>query len=283
MSKIILLGASGFVGRTLTPMLEKHELKYVAPSSTAINLTEVGSVSAIADLVRDGDTVIMLAAHTPEKGNAAELTPKNLAMMQHLLLGIKGRSIAQLIYVSSDAVYPMTSDIIDEQTPAQPYDLYGMMHLMREQYARQAVAPEILTILRPCAIYGPGDTHHSYSINRFIRTALTQGEITLFGDGEEYRDHIYCEDFARVILTIQQNKIAGLFNVATGTSWRFRDIAAQIQTRVGNHVRIIHKPRAIPVTHRHFHTATLLRSIPSPMRSIPAGIEAFLVQPAAAA
>lgn len=276
MSKIIIFGASGFVGQALTALLTKQNIPYAAPHSKTLNLTDPASSAAVGSLVEEGNSIIFLSAYTPEKGTADELTPKNISMIQHMLAGVKGKNLAQFIYVSSDAVYPMTADIIDEYTPPCPYDLYGQMHLLREQYVRAAIAPEKLTILRPCAIYGKADTHNSYSINRFIRGAMTQKEIALFGGGEEFRDHLYINDFAAIIREAYRKRITGLFNVASGKSWRFADIAALLQKQIGN-VRVVQKPRAAAITHRHFNTAKLLATFPNHApRQVPAGIAAFL-------
>jgi UDP-glucose 4-epimerase len=205
-------------------------------------------------------------------------------MVKHLLAGIKDRNIAQCIYVSSDAVYPLSADVVDEQTPPCPYDLYGQMHLTREQYFRAAITADKLAILRPCAIYGVGDTHNSYGINRFVRTSLAAGEITLFGGGEEYRDHVHVGDVARLVLAAHQQQFAGVLNIASGTSWRFGEIAACIKARAGREVNIILKPRAMAITHRHFNITKLLRQFPNQRPcSIDAGIEAFLKAPAVAA
>jgi UDP-glucose 4-epimerase len=264
MRKIVIFGASGFVGSALVAQLARNNIAYAAPSSASINLTESASVPAIHALVNDGDTVVMLCAYTPEKGDPLLLTPRNIAMVEHLVAGLVGRDVAQVIYVSSDAVYPMHADAVDEQTPTSPYDLYGQMHVMREQYLRRAIAPENLAILRPCAIYGEGDTHHSYGINRFIRSALAQGEIKLFGGGEEFRDHLHVDDFVRIILAAIQRPMMGILNIASGRAMRFSAIASCIQSHaVAPHaVRIVQAPRATAITHRHFNITQLLRQFP---------------------
>ena len=276
-NKVIIFGASGFVGKAIKPLFDQNGILTVASSSAALNLTLPSSVQAVSDMVSDGDTVIFLSAYTPEKGDVGALTIKNLLMIQHVLAGIQTRFVAQFIYISSDAVYPMTSDIIDEQTAPRPYDLYGHMHLMREHYAQRKIAPEKLTILRPCAIYGKDDTHNSYSINRFIRAALSQGEITLFGEGEEYRDHIYIDDFAALVVHVYKQRAAGILNVATGVSWRFSEIAMYIQKQVKSEVKITRRPRALAITHRHFNTSKLFDAFPNHhQRNIDRGIESFL-------
>ena len=118
MSKVIVLGASGFVGKALLPLLDRQNIPYIAPSSKTLDLTTVDAVQKIADITRDGDTIILLSALTPEKGNPRDLTIKNILMAQHVLAGIEPRKIGHFIYVSSDAVYPLTADMVDERTPA---------------------------------------------------------------------------------------------------------------------------------------------------------------------
>ncbi len=281
MSSTILFGASGFVGKSLTPLFDKQGMAYTAHSSASLDLTAPAAVQAVAEQVRDGDTVILLSALTPEKGNAPEMTLRNILMMKHLLAGIQDKAIAQFIYISSDAVYPLSADMIDEETPMTAGSLYGQMHVMREQFAREAIPADKLTILRPCAIYGEGDTHNAYGICRFLRQA-EQGEITLFGGGEEYRDHVHVDDVAGIIFAAHRRKVTGTFNIASGKSWRFRELAAAIQ-QANKNVTIAQKPRAMPITHRHVNIVKLASAFPDCLpRSIEAGLRQLLSRRAAA-
>src|SRR5262249_46280748 len=113
---------------------------------------------------------------------------------------------AHLVYISSDAVYANGDTLIGASTRPAPDTLYGQMHYCRERMvvdvAQRWSCP--LMILRPCALYGPGDTHNSYGPNRFVRTAVETQRIGIFGQGEELRDHLGVEDFVRLlVLAIQ--------------------------------------------------------------------------------
>lgn len=263
MSKWIIFGASGFAGRALTPLLERNKVAHEALSSKALDLVAADAPAKIAKMVQDGDSILMLSAYTPEKGNAGEMTVKNIQMMRHLLAGIEGRKIGHCIYVSTDAVYPLSADIIDEQTPLCPESLYGYAHAVREQFARERFAPDHLTILRPCAIYGEGDSHNAYGIGRFLKSAREHGKIELFGGGEEYRDHIHVDDFAAVMFDAMSRRVAGTFAVASGQSWRFSEIAAAIRSGMNGKISIIEKPRALPILHRHVDISALRTAFPS--------------------
>src|SRR2546428_8601803 len=98
------------------------------------------------------------------------------------------------------------------------------MHRMRElMLASEANAP--VAVLRFTAIYGAGDTHNSYGPNRFLRQALGDGRIVLFGNGEETRDHLYVNNAVALILDIVSRGSIGTLNVATGGSTTFPAVA----------------------------------------------------------
>jgi len=169
--------------------------------------------------------------------------------------------VAQIVYASSDAVYSFATTLISEETPAAATDLYGAMHRVRElMLASETKAP--LAILRLTAIYGAGDTHNSYGPNRFLRQALSEQRIALFGNGEETRDHLYVADAVALILEVVTRGSTGLLNLATGTSATFRAVAETIAACSGRPVAIAPSARHNPVTHRHFDITNLLRAFP---------------------
>ena len=79
--------------------------------------------------------------------------------------------------------------------------------------------------LRPTLIYGASDPHGGYGPNRFRRQAANGEPITLFGEGEEKRDHVPVEDVARLAVRILHHKSAGALNAVTGGPTPFGDIA----------------------------------------------------------
>ena len=80
-------------------------------------------------------------------------------------------------------------------------------------------------MLRPTLIYGAGDPHNGYGPNRFRRQAAKGEPITLFGEGEEKRDHVAVEDVARLAVRMLMHRSTGVLNAVTGSSTSFRDIA----------------------------------------------------------
>ena len=178
----------------------------------------------LAERLRPRDVVVFLSALTPDKGRDSGTLMRNLAMGRAVCEATRAVEIAQLVYASSDAVYSFATTLISEATPPVPTDLYGVMHRARElMFASEAKAP--VAVLRLTAIYGAGDTHNSYGPNRFMRQALKEGRIALFGNGEETRDHLHVDDAVDLLLKVISHGSTGLLNCASGSSETFRSVA----------------------------------------------------------
>ncbi len=259
--RVLLLGARGFIGSEIRRQLEGPGIPVLAPASADLNLAEAGATDRLAALCRPSDSVVMLAALTPDRGRDIATLMTNLAMMQHVCAALGKTGCAHLVYFSSDAVYsPATSRVTDD-TPASPQDLYGVMHCARELMARSLAATPVL-VVRPTLVYGSGDTHNSYGPNRFRRAAHQDAKITLFGNGEERRDHIHVRDVAALVVRGLLHRSVGTLNAATGVSRSFREIAEITARQFSHRVEIVATPRANPVTHRHFDITGLIKAFP---------------------
>ena len=259
--RVVVLGARGFLGSTLVRQLNNA----VPLGSAEVNLLEPASVEKLRGIVRDGDALVFASALTPDKGKDTRTMMKNLMMGEHVAAVVEAVKFVHVIYISSDAVYEDDANPVRESSCASPTTLYGLMHLMRERMilvaAQKTAAP--VMILRPCAMYGAGDTHNSYGPNRFLRTALKDRQIALFGQGEEQRDHLHVTDCARLIDLCLQQRTAGTLNIATGQAVSFMDAAKTAAAVAGSDVSIKGQPRSGPVTHRHFDITELLKAFPS--------------------
>ena len=140
--------------------------------------------------------------------------------------------------MSSDAVYPFTAGETSEASCAEPTDLYGAAHLAREIMVRGAAKCPV-AILRPTLIYGAGDTHNSYGANRFRRMARKEGRITLFGEGEETRDHVPIDDIVALIDLVLEHRSSGTLNLVSGRSVSFGELARMVAAQFSSPVDIV--------------------------------------------
>jgi nucleoside-diphosphate-sugar epimerase len=260
-SRVVLLGATGFIGAAIQQQLESAAIPTVSLGSADINLLDSSASDNLRKILRPDDSVVLLAALTPDKGRDIATLMKNLVMMQSICEALEKSGCGHLVYFSSDAVYGTEVSTVTEDTPVAAQDLYGTMHYTREIMAR-SLTPVPLLVLRPTAVYGRYDTHNSYGPNRFRKAAQADGKITLFGGGEETRDHIYVDDVAALTVRCLLQKSTGTLNVATGISTSFYEVAETISKQFGSGIEIVVTPRTNPITHRHYDPTNLIKAFP---------------------
>jgi len=259
--RVALLGARGFIGAALRKQLDVRKIPYLALTSSDVDLSASSAPDKLATLIKPSDSVVMLAALTPDKGRDVATMMKNFAMMQNTCAAAGKISCAHFVYFSSDAVYSAADALVTEETPPSPQDLYGAMHHTRELMARSLPKVPVL-VLRPTLIYGLDDTHNSYGPNRFRRAAQKDGRITLFGGGEETRDHIHVDDVAALTLRCLLRRSTGTLNAATGVSHSFHEVAEVVAKQFKTAVEIVKTPRAHPATHRHYDISAAIKAFP---------------------
>lgn len=277
--RVVVLGGSGFVGARLVARLQSQGVAALSLSSKDVDLISPDAVSALAAVVRKDDAVVFASCLTPEKGGDLRTFMKNLAMAEHVGVFVETHGCAHLVYIGSDAIFKDDVTLVTEESEQQPAALYGLAHVAREKMMTYACGKSgtPLAILRPCAIYGAGDTHNSYGPNRFLKAARADGKITLFGGGEETRDHIFVEDLCRVIEATLSARSTGALNVATGRALSFAQVAEAVVAAMGAPVQIVTTPRKNPVTHRHFDTAAIVKSFPDmAFRSLDDGLRSYV-------
>ena len=155
------------------------------------------------------------------------------------------------IYLSSDAVYKDSSNLINEKSLTEPDSFHGLMHLIREKLIINQLIHN-LSIIRPTLVFGEGDPHNGYGPNLFLRNALENNSIYLFGKGEEKRDHVYISDVGKIISEIIFNKYLGVFNITSGRTITFYEIANKISKKFNNRIPINFKKRIGPMPHNGY-------------------------------
>ncbi|OGR87112.1 MAG: hypothetical protein A3A86_06330 [Elusimicrobia bacterium RIFCSPLOWO2_01_FULL_60_11] len=155
----------------------------------------------------------------------------------------------RVVYCSSRAVYGSVSKrVIDEETVPRPLDVYATNKLAGEHYHRvyAKVFGLNATILRVANGYGPRAQMKEPSfgiLNWFIRLALDDAQIKIFGDGKQVRDYVYVDDITDAFLKTGRNmKIPGeTLNIASGRGLPLITIVKEV-VRLAGTGRIVHVP-----------------------------------------
>ena len=265
-ARVVILGGSGFVGQHLKKHFDDNGIDVLSLSSKDLDLSGANAVEKLGEVVNPKDTVLFASCITREKGGDDIPTfMKNLRMAENVGKFLENNGCAHLIYFSSDAVYKDGISFVCEDTERDPQGLYGITQHTREKMisysANKANVP--LLIVRPTAIYGRGDTHNGYGPNRFLKTAQSDAKITLFGEGEEKRDHIYVGDVCKLVGLCTFHGTTGVLNLVTGNAVFFGEIAKIVVKNSDKQVQLDCKPRSNPITHKAFDNTALIKAFPS--------------------
>jgi UDP-glucose 4-epimerase len=258
-SRVVIIGAGGFVGGAIGDQLAADKVPMLALTRKELDLLKPQASATLQRLLRADDSVVFVSALAPTRNNAMLID--NLRMAEAVCAALSAQPVAQLVYISSDAVYADDANPVMERSCQQPSSLHGAMHLAREIMLR-ATLKLPLAILRPTLIYGAKDPHNGYGPNRFRRLAAKGETITLFGEGEEKRDHVHVDDVAALVSAVLQHRSTGTLNIATGRSASFREVAEMIAALSNRSVEIRGTPRQNPITHRHFDITDCLKAFP---------------------
>jgi len=164
-------------------------------------------------------------------------TSHNVDSTQRLLEAVKTRPLTRFVYASSSSVYgdgvaiPMREDAM-----VQPLSPYGVTKLAAEHlcllYTANYGVPTVS--LRFFTVYGPRQ-RPDMGFHRFIRAALTQTPITLYGDGEQTRDFTFVDDIVAALMAAgDQGRPGAVYNIGGGSRVSINEVLAQIAQIAGH-------------------------------------------------
>ncbi len=239
----LVTGATGFIGSHLLPKLLEngHKVRCLARSGPArqklsglpveVCTGDLSDPASLAKAVRGADCVFHLAGLT-KTHIESEFYEVNARGTRNLAQAAarENPELKKFIYLSSlsaagpvlEGMPPLTEDI-----PPHPVSHYGKSKLMGEEAVLEIAGQVPVTILRPTAVYGPGDR----DFYLFFKT-IEKGLFFYWGEGRY--SLIYVEDLVRAIMEAagrpgaKGSRNAGIYFLSDGNIYTNTEIAAAI-------------------------------------------------------
>jgi UDP-glucose 4-epimerase len=257
-ARVLITGGTGFIGSTLALRLIElgaqvtlvdamipgygGNLFNIAPVRDRVwlNISDVRDAEGMNYLVRDKDYVFHLAAQVSHMRSLTDPFPDidiNIKGTAVVLEALKAHNRqAVVVRAGTRGQYgPATALPVSEDAPMNPKGLYEISQLAAEQtlqvYQRQF---GIRTVnLRLTNVYGPRAQMRSPDFgvaNWFVRLAIDDQEIKIFGDGSIKRDFLYVDDCVEAMVRCAAEPAAhgGIFNVGAGSHTTFKAFAEDL-------------------------------------------------------
>nr|WP_315223149.1 NAD-dependent epimerase/dehydratase family protein [uncultured Flavobacterium sp.] len=151
--KVIITGASGFVGQNLS--------KYLSDSSFLINSISLRNSDWKNKF--NGQVIIHLAGKAHDTKNTSDTSAYfkvNTDLTKELFDAFLESEVKDFIYFSSvKAVADFVTDVLNEKVQGDPKTPYGQSKLQAEKYILSKEIPQgkRVFIIRPCMIHGPSN------------------------------------------------------------------------------------------------------------------------------
>lgn len=242
--KILVTGASSFVGRALIPLLlaEHHELFLLSRSS--ISFEHPGNPDAFTT-VRGNFTTLYSARYFPREisvvvhlgsfsplhnyaGDSKQVKEINVGGAKAVVDFARKHQVGLVLHTSSTSVYgSQRPPMISRATPTSPSDPYGESKLLAEATLRE-LGPWTRTVsLRLPAVVGRGASRHWLA--RMLKLAKNDDDLTFYGEKNLYNSVVHVEELARFILALlSSTKVIGnhdSFPVASINAMQVGEIA----------------------------------------------------------
>ena len=264
--RALVTGVAGFIGSTLAERLVAEGVDVVGIDSFTDyyprpmkerNLSGLRSSRGfrfVESRIQDADLSSLLADRTHIFHLAAQAgvrkswgrdfaiyTENNIEATQMLLeAATKASGLERIVYASSSSVYGDNTPMpFREDAMTQPVSPYGVSKLAAEQlcYLYYANFKVPTVSLRYFTVYGPRQ-RPDMGFHKFLRAAIQQQPITVFGDGEQTRDFTFVADAVSATALAASRGIPGrVYNVGGGSRVSINQVLEMIDRVSGRHAR----------------------------------------------
>ncbi|GAB3777539.1 NAD(P)-dependent oxidoreductase [Spirosoma horti] len=264
MRKIVLTGASGFIGSAVLKQLVKDGNEAIVLARKDSKQDRIASLSGYRTIyyedLRKQELIDTLAPHKPDafihlawKGvggkdrNEAFQITENLPLTIHAVELANAIGCQHWIGIGSQAEYGNPNCKVAETAPTNPTTLYGKAKLAA-CWASLGLA-ESLEIkgswIRIFSTYGVGDEPTWFI--PYIISEIRHGSAPKLTACEQLWDYLYVDDAARAILSVLYKELTGIYNIGSGQAITLKSVVERIKDALKSSVNVDYG--AVPYKH----------------------------------
>ena len=256
MSRVLVTGTTGFIGRFAVPALlagghEVHALGRTAPDATAVrhhpaDLLDQDAVQAA--VASCGATHLLHLAWCAEPG-AYWRSPANLdwvAASLALLRAFREGGGSRAVTAGTCAEYAWGADRLREgETPCRPATLYGAAKDGFRRIGASYAAAEGFSFAtgRVFFLFGPGEKTGRL-VSDAARTLLRGGTFGT-SHGRQRRDFLHVRDVAEAFVALLESNVTGPVNIGSGAAVPVRSLSEAVAAEAGGHGTVAFGARAL--------------------------------------
>lgn len=267
-TKVLICGATGFIGRNLVEQLSKrkdwevHAVRYQRPAFQCPNViwhrADLRRADDIERVIKGMDIIIQAAATTSGSKDIVSRpyihVTDNAVMNSLLFRSAFEHKIKHVIFFSCTVMYHSSEKALKETD----FDANKALHpryfgvgntklyieKMCDFYAN--ISDTKFTAIRHSNIYGPHDKfdlERSHVFGATVTKVMTaKDKISVWGTGEEERDLLYVDDLVNFVnLAIdKQSEKYRLYNCGYGSATTIKDLVKKIVESSGKNLTIEH-------------------------------------------
>jgi len=256
---VAVIGANGFIGRHLVAKLSSLSDTKVFAFDISDNSTFDGTIiykkndlSSTAQIAADFaniDIVYFLASATipvTSWENPVMDVEKNLIPFINFADTVAKLKVKKIAFLSSaGTVYGTTKQKVNETSDKNPFSPYGIIKLTIENFLLYFKTRYNINfdVYRVSNVYGEGqNTSKGLGlINTLLEKIITEGKITVYGNGETLRNYIYVKDVAELLSQSSTSDIStsSTFNISSDDSLTINQIVEIIKTTVSEKFEVV--------------------------------------------
>ena len=232
--RVLVTGHEGFIG--------KNMVQHLTAAGHEVNGYEYDPHNDDPD-VSPYDWVVHLGAisSTTER-DVEKVLKQNLDFSVRLLNSCELYGV-NMQYASSASVYGSGTEF-NERSPVYPQSPYAWSKYMFERYAR--CSGVTVQGFRYFNVYGHHEEHkgaQASPVTKFTRQARETGTIEVFKDSDFFlRDFVCVDDVCRVHSAMLEHQKSGIWNIGTGLTRSFMEIATAVAKKEGARIKEIQFP-----------------------------------------